>query len=163
MVELCLFLYPEQHFWSRNRAILTPIFTQKPLILIFFYWNHQRLLKRFIYHEKFVFSWIFWKKPAKTIGNRCFCLKNDLFLVWKGAIMDHTYILLSLNFFMILAENLISFLKVLIFLKNHQIWLSYTCFCILSNISDSKIGLFWPILAQKPHPFLFFLEPSKIA
>ena len=40
----------------------------------------------------------------------------------------------------------------MIFLKSHQIWLSYTCFCILSNISDSKIGPFW----HKNHTHFYF-------
>ena len=59
-------------------------------------------------------------------------------------------------FFMILAENLISFLKVFNFLINHQIWLSYTCLCILRSILDSKIGLFWPQFWPENHTHFYF-------
>ena len=101
------------------------------------------------------------KKLAKTIGNSCFCIKNDLFLVWKRAIMDHTYFQFW-NFLMILAENLISFLKVFNFLINHQIWLSYTCLCILRSISGSKIGPFWPqFWSGNPTHFYFFIGIIK--
>ena len=85
-------------------------------------------------------------------------------MAYLGHKMGHygPHLLLSLNFLMILAENLIDFLKVFIFFKNHQIWLSCTCLCIVSNISDSKIGTFWPQFWPENHTsFFLFIETIK--
>ena len=38
-----------------------------------------------------VFMNMSWTKSDKTNRNSCFCLKSDLFWVWKWAIMDHAH------------------------------------------------------------------------
>ena len=113
LVELCLFLYPEQHF--RFRTILTPVLTRKPHS--FFFSNHQRLPKTFISHEKFGFLWICpEKRLLKPLKIAVFALKMTYFGYENG--LSWIMPIFKLQIFLkILADNLISFQKPLYFFE----------------------------------------------
>ena len=94
-------------------AVFNPNFCPKS-IPNFFNWNHQKLLKLFILHEKFMLSRIYHEKLLKTLKIAIFALNiiyfgSEKVPLWTTAITKTKYVL------KILIENFIRFQKLLFF------------------------------------------------
>ena len=148
LVELCLFLYPEQHFRFRTMSILTPILTRKPHSFFFFFLNHQRLPKTFISHEKFGFLWICPEKHLlKPLKIAVFALKMTYFGHENG--LSWIMLIFKLQIFLkILADNLISFQKRLYFFEK-------SLGLIFWNVLLTSIETIWELYRVRISSLLF--------
>ena len=105
-----------------------------------------------------MFSWICPERSIlKPSEIAVFTLKIT-YIGYKNRLL-WTMLISKLEIFLkMLVDNLISLQKLFIFLKNHSIWLTYACFCLLGNISESEIeSNFDPNFGPKTAPIFFFL------
>ena len=83
----------------------------------FCYWNHQRLLKTFIWYEKFVFSWLCPEKSLLKPSEIAVFGLQMTYIGYKNRPLWTTPISKLELFFNILLDSLINFHKLHIFKK----------------------------------------------